>query len=824
VQGAVPYYGFVYLLEKLGFTQVVIESLLFYILFLGSGLSMYYFYLKLQGAESTSVGAFSAASVYMMNTYTLVFIWNYFSALAYVYAFLPLVLGVYLHKLDEDKTSFANAFLVSFIWTVTSSAAFGNPTFALYGWIALLFLTLTYQIRAAKVRTVVSSSFFMFKVGLAWLLLNAFWIVPVMFTDIQSEITRATLPVAARSPLSSLMAQNSVSLLDALRLTGFFLLNVRIDGEAIYPWAFTLNLPFLVAISILYPILFSIGVLAFGRTRSAWYAAIILLVGIATCTGQYSSIGQVLMTLLLTAVLTPLFFVTFPRFGMFLAMAVSLGVGLFQDAVWKRAKLVRRVLPVVMILLLLPILNFPFFDGSIMRSDGDILPSQRVEIPGYYLQMSKWLSSHSHEGFLLSLPMSNDGYYWLKWKEGYYGNNPDPWVLDRSVLWANDGGNITSLLLSNLKVGVFPDFAQILSAINVRYVVVHYDTNWRMVAITNSMVPSSPQLLNQLIYSDPNLRVAATFGNITLLENELWKPDSIRLFTSILPEVAVNETPAHVADMPGWNTLHPGVLYSYFANNLTPVVATNGPINETVISFRRAADCPYASHHVFGNFVSVVNSTLLYVRTGSASLVIKDIVGDSVSGAWWDSGCMGVGTEPVSFPIVIPPNERAIISIPGIIGHIVVTVIKPAFADFQDSSGHSLAGPKTGLLAIVSGNATILSYHIVSPVEFQARILSTSAFQLALLQTYSADWVLSSNAALPWVSQYTNEGPYLNIWTVPTVGDHHLTIRYMGQDLLYLGTTITLIVLIIALASILIEIKRVRMQSLFCVRRCTTKS
>jgi hypothetical protein len=826
VQGAVTYYGFIYLLQSVGFAQVVIEGLLFYLLFFGSGISMYYFYKKITRNQGASFGALSAALVYMMNTYSLVFMWNYFSALDYVYAFTPLILGLFINRLDSSKTSFRQASLVALVWTVTSSAAFGNPTFVVYTWIAVALLMLVYQFRHLELKAIWKSFAFTLKVGFLWLLFNAFWIFPLVFADLQAEINVVNTIVVSKDSLMNVVNQNSVSFLNSVRLSGFSLLNAKLNGDPLYSWAAALDSPFLFLVSLLYPLLLAGGLILCRSKRAAIYSTLILVFGIAACTGIYTPLGTVFNAILLNTGLINLYYITFPRFGMYLALAVSLAVGLFLDRLfaWRRFAFRRLPIPKLLsfltILLIVPVLNFPFFDGSVIRSAGSIIPSARIEIPQYYNKLSDWMSSYSQDYFVLSLPMSIDGYYFLKWNYGYYGPNPDSWILDRPVFWTKTD-NVSSLLVSNLKIGLMPDFARVLAAINVRFVVVHNDTDWRMIEFSHSMVPWSAEQLNSLLASEPNLRLVASFGNLTVFENTLWRGDSITLFNSIVPETSVNITPTILSNVQGWAALSTDKIYSYSFDDWQPIVRTDGSMSNITISFKTRAECPYTFPSYAGEALNAFNATLLYVKTGSHPLLINNIrlnaPGAYVFGAWWDSGWMGMDTKDVSFPLVLPPNEHAIIGIAENKGNIAIEEITPATVQFGEPSGQKLEGAKQGLAAIVSGNASILSYSRVSPVDFKINVNANGPFELALLQSYSSGWIMTTNSSNSVDYPHENIASYANGWKVEEAGNYSISIHQKAQDALNFGAAITIAIALLTVFSFAITSDwiKVRLNSLF---------
>src|SRR5712692_9965066 len=89
-----PYFAIVYLLQNvMGLSTIVAEAILYYFLFVISGISMYIFthkfLLGLVRAKELRIVSIISGMFYMMNLYTLYYIWRIFTVDAFLLALFP---------------------------------------------------------------------------------------------------------------------------------------------------------------------------------------------------------------------------------------------------------------------------------------------------------------------------------------------------------------------------------------------------------------------------------------------------------------------------------------------------------------------------------------------------------------------------------------------------------------------------------------------------------------------------------------------------------------------------------------------------------------
>jgi hypothetical protein len=163
---------------------------------------------------------------------------------------------------------------------------------------------------------------------------------------------------------------------------------------------------------------------------------------------------------------------------------------------------------------------------------------------------------------------------------------------------------------------------------------------------------------------------------------------------------------------------------------------------------------------------------------------------------WWESGFMGLmGSIEVkpSFPIIIPPHQKAILAIlehkipknitlvenPIKADLIEFTLVKPSYT--LENSAESLIKFK---------------YIRVNPTSYILDVNSSLPFFLVLNQLYNENWKISINGTeLPQENHFIGF-KYANVWKIEKTGHMIIKIDFYPQKLFYIGLIITSIVYI----------------------------
>src|SRR5260370_20775582 len=134
-----PYYGTVYIFHNiLGLSLIHSQMGLYYLLFSIGGISAYFFFvhqtiLLKRNSWRVQFAGFAAASIYMFNTYWMIYVWQIFSLEAFLYATLPLILLLFQKGLETSNNSLQMIKIVLGLTAVSmfASPALGNPALSI---------------------------------------------------------------------------------------------------------------------------------------------------------------------------------------------------------------------------------------------------------------------------------------------------------------------------------------------------------------------------------------------------------------------------------------------------------------------------------------------------------------------------------------------------------------------------------------------------------------------------------------------------------------------------------------------------------------------
>jgi hypothetical protein len=163
---------------------------------------------------------------------------------------------------------------------------------------------------------------------------------------------------------------------------------------------------------------------------------------------------------------------------------------------------------------------------------------------------------------------------------------------------------------------------------------------------------------------------------------------------------------------------------------------------------------------------------------------------------WWESGFMGLmGSIEVkpSFPIIIPPHQKAILAISEHqIPKNITLVEKPIKADLIELTlvkhSYTLDNAVESLIKF--------KYIRVNPTSYILDVNSSLPFFLVLNQLYNENWKISINGTeLPQENHFIGF-KYANVWKIEKTGHMIIKIDFYPQKLFYIGLIITSIVYI----------------------------
>src|SRR2546427_3434273 len=183
---ALPYFGVVYFFHNLlGFSFLVTQVCLYYLLFEMGGISMYFLFLRqvvprFGHSAEARLGALAASLVYMFNPYWMVYLWQSFSLEAFLYATLPVILFLFQRGLS-NASSFRNNLRTIFALaavTLLAAPAIGIPAFSIPLIIGLALFYLCWLGTRNNAKNRLASTRFVFLAVLSLVVVHLWWIYP----------------------------------------------------------------------------------------------------------------------------------------------------------------------------------------------------------------------------------------------------------------------------------------------------------------------------------------------------------------------------------------------------------------------------------------------------------------------------------------------------------------------------------------------------------------------------------------------------------------------------------------------------------------------
>jgi hypothetical protein len=528
---SLPYHGSVYLLSfalPVGWANTI----LFWLLFLISGFSMYAFVLrtlKLDEDKKQFV-ALIASLFYMFNP---VWSFNVYGEplLSFVLAFLPLLMLLAREALISDSIRRTIRYLVlASLITVLMSTADITNTLIVGFFVGAYLIFISIQRRKLKPLIITLSLLFAFS-----LLANSWWIAPnLMHQTVQGAIHRS--PEYVGYVIAGLrVSQPWRTYSNVLRGMGYVISPPaeELVGNPVVtrpPGASMYNTELFVIISTLIAIIAFSSILS-RRTRKSSDVLIFALIGVIyiplILTGINPPFGSFIEWL---AKNVP--FYVFARSGynyilqFIYVYMFSLGVlGLYNLVVKaKRAIRLSGQSVITCILVLVVVVNaFPQWLGYTGQTDmyneeGKLQPvSYLVQAPDYVRDLSNYLNTSTEEGGVLILPMLGTMRAY-NWNHGYFGFDVYYLTLKRPVLTQYYGGrrqpndDVYKFINDSIYRGDSNRFAELLTLLDIKYIIVVEDAlRWGSTTFNISQI-------HQFLSECKDIKFVKRFGEHVLYE------------------------------------------------------------------------------------------------------------------------------------------------------------------------------------------------------------------------------------------------------------------------------------------------------------------
>jgi hypothetical protein len=228
------------------------------------------------------------------------------------------------------------------------------------------------------------------------------------------------------------------------------------------------------------------------------------------------------------------------------------------------------------------------------------------------------------------------------------------------------------------------------------------------------------------------------------------------------------------------------------------VIRTDGSEPWDTLSFPSLDQCPYIFPPASPSGWNACNSTLIYITTHDKPLRIDGIQTDGKTasdlGVWWETDWMGMTTKPVTFPIIIPPNQKAIIQINHKADDVTLETNPPQIESmllYSLKNGENFADANNLLSSNQTGKASI-TYEKINPTKYIVHINASKPFFLVFSESYHKDWIAYVDGQqVPNEYHFIANG-FANGWYINKTGTYTITLEFWPQRLFYIGSTISI--------------------------------
>lgn len=532
---SIPFSTFLHFSEIMGFSLVTTEKILFYILFVSGGLSMYFLTSTFVDERMKRTASLTSAFFYMLNPFTRTFIWHDFTLFAFLYAFIPLMLAIYIKGIEKKK--FKYAFFLCVV-SLLATPVYSNPmTVAII--LIPFFLYFVYHIlQNWKNKTEIKQvSNFVFSLAIIFFLLNIWWILPLV-TNFPTEFSATGLESIGSTNLDILeLNSKNTSFLNIFRLEGHWAVGETSKDDPYYTWAEDYSSDiYLIIIGFLIPIFTFSSLLTKSNKQNKQhyllYFGILSLIGLFLIKGSHPPFGEIYRWLFLNFPVFGIFRVQYYKLGIIVLLSYTflLGNGISKIYLYIKQHSNHKTFALIFLLsiyiLLFVVHEYPFFTGEVIPQGGNTLHSFHVKVPEYYGDANYWLKEQDTDFRIYSLPLINLFGRPLKWEYGYGGADPSLYLFSKAAIT----NNIT--LKENISGKKFVD---ILSIMNVKYILLHNDADYEFYSISES-----PQSIKAKLNSIKNIHLNNSFGKLDFykVSDEHFIP---RIYTASSELVTFND-------------------------------------------------------------------------------------------------------------------------------------------------------------------------------------------------------------------------------------------------------------------------------------------
>ena len=508
--------------------QSLLEKILLVLIFFTAFISMYYLFNQISTIPKSV--AILASLLYTINPFSIILLPQFTILIAY--ALLPLYLAVTIKLSDLfNKRNIALLFLVNFF----SILCFSNPPAYLILWLAPMFY-LVY-------RFLLNPTFEKIKIAcvvlISIIIVNFTWIFQYFIYLTYAE----TSFISSGSTLQAFSLNANIG--NIFNLLGAWSFDKQAFGCDYYPyfgWYYS-GVGILIATLLVMFVIVGICNKNNFKNRDYVFFVGIFFISIFLAKGPNPPAGAIFTWFFDHISIFQIFREPWTKFMplVVLSYAILFGYGItfISDNLKKiessiiNKKPVKRLGSIFfwIIFILIVVYSWPFFTGSAIPGDRGNFPGLAIEIPQYWNSASGYINLLPKDGRVLLLPENpfyQMHYFW--WGDGYYGTDPTPYFIFKSIINSEPGGgyvkpiySTTSIknFYSNYLKGNYPLWKP-LSLMNTKYILHRKDLDWTQIGTVTTV--EEPKIVTNRLNNESYIHPIASFGTFetTKIVTDQW--------------------------------------------------------------------------------------------------------------------------------------------------------------------------------------------------------------------------------------------------------------------------------------------------------------
>jgi len=508
------------------------EMFIFYIWFAGSGISAYIFCKVLNLGRITRI---STSVFYMLNPFALVLVWSIGQGMIQIeYTLLPAIVGLYIYGLIKNK-GISYGLSLQLLWFALGFfGTSANVQLTIVYWVAIFLVYITYSIYKLiklDLANLIKGTKFTIISIVSFFALNVYWLLPALSQMGQYFNYYSGVANVAFIPNLDAYRLNSVKLVDAIRLMGYWAFQGGWEAGQYYPWAQVYENAIMIFISFLTPLIVILGI----RKSRGWSLLLIplYLVGLFLIKGvnpplgwlnEYVFINFSMFQTTRNVIVTWGLLVTFCTSALF-----GIGISSIYDKICsinRNSIIIRRISGIFIfsiLFLVIGVLVFPFWTGDVIHGPSANFTSVdvRFEVPNYYYEFKDFIESEKGDFRILTLPLHKAGNGFYNFSHGFIGPEPILWFSNRPVIYLNTLSPMHDLLANIFgKNPIDKDkISDILSMLNIRYIVLHDDAEWRLIKSYAPQFYYADEEIIRNMLNASNIQFERQIGKLVIYKN-----------------------------------------------------------------------------------------------------------------------------------------------------------------------------------------------------------------------------------------------------------------------------------------------------------------